>query len=386
MRILHCIPSTAGGGAERQLSYLLGGLTALGFDNHVAFTRRGENHPRFESSGAVLHEISVAGHHSPAWPLALHQLIRRSRPALVQTWLPQMDLVAGAVALWNRLPWILSERNSAASYPGTLKHRLRLHLGARATAVVANSATGLAYWKGHLGESTLQRIIPNALPLGEIRDSAPLSDAAAGASSGEKLILYAGRLHPSKNLDALLLALRELRDRIPFKAVVCGQGPYRTGVESAIARFGLEQHVTLKGYVSNTWSWMKRADVFVSPSFTEGQPNTVMEAMACRCPLVVSSIPEHREFLDGTSALLVDPNDSQLLAEAISRSLTSPAEATRRCEAAFARAAQWSVTAMAEHYSALYYELHERCAATSSAAANRSAKQSAAGQTEASTG
>ncbi len=56
---------------------------------------------------------------------------------------------------------------------------------------------------------------------------------------------------------------------------------------------------------ASVWALMKKASVFVSLSAYEGCPNTVMEAMACGCPIIVSDIPEHREILDEQSALFV---------------------------------------------------------------------------------
>jgi glycosyltransferase involved in cell wall biosynthesis len=99
---------------------------------------------------------------------------------------------------------------------------------------------------------------------------------------------------------------------------------------------------------------MKSAAVFVSVSYVEGQPNTVMEAMACGCPLVVSDIPMHRDLLDERSALLVDPRDPHAIADAIGACLDDPGAARTRADEARRRAAAFSVSAMAERYERLY--------------------------------
>ena len=83
----------------------------------------------------------------------------------------------------------------------------------------------------------------------------------------------------------------------------------RAAVEAAVAGLGLADRVRLVGFVPDAWAWMKRASVLVSPSLFEGHPNVVLEAAACGCPLVVSDIPAHREFLDGENAVLVDTGD-----------------------------------------------------------------------------
>ena len=76
MKVLHCITSMTGGGAERQLAYLVRGLVSSGVETHVALTRRGENYERLAGSGATVHEISLSNIYSPALLVALHRLIR----------------------------------------------------------------------------------------------------------------------------------------------------------------------------------------------------------------------------------------------------------------------------------------------------------------------
>ena len=105
---------------------------------------------------------------------------------------------------------------------------------------------------------------------------------------------------------------------------------------------------------------MKAADAFVSVSYLEGQPNAVMEAMACGCPLVVSDIPMHREFLDEETALLVDPDDADAIARAIEAVLSDPEAARRRSEKARELAAQWSISEMAQQYDRVYSECLKR--------------------------
>jgi glycosyltransferase involved in cell wall biosynthesis len=354
MRILHCIPSMAGGGAERQLTYLAAGLVQRGVHTHVALVRRGEHFQELERSGAKVHQLAASGNHSPALALIIHRLIQRLQPDVIQTWLTQMDIVAGIVARFNRVPWILSERNSAPSYARSWKNRLREWLGREASAVIANSQSGSDYWGKHLPSRVPRVVISNALPLDSIDETLPLHPATCGVGPGEKLVLYVGRLHFTKNLPTLLHALKRVTGELPIKAVLCGEGPERAALEQAIANLGLAGRVRLQGYVSDPWQWMKRADVFVSPSFVEGHPNTVMEAMACGVPLVVSDIPAHREFLDEHTARLIDPNAPDRFAQAILGALKSPEAARGRTVLARKRSQAWSVDTMTVQHLAAY--------------------------------
>ena len=132
----------AGGGAERQVTYLARELGRLGWDAHVAVVRRGPNWRRLEASGAVVHELQARGSYDPRLLGQLRRLVQAVKPDLIQTWLLQMEVLAGWTALSSRTPWIFSERSSAGAYPPTVKNVLRRHMAGRADAIVSNSAAG----------------------------------------------------------------------------------------------------------------------------------------------------------------------------------------------------------------------------------------------------
>ena len=65
MRILHLIPSFAGGGAERQLAYTAGALSDLAVDTHVGYVHGGPNLTFLEKKPVTMHQISAVGNHDP---------------------------------------------------------------------------------------------------------------------------------------------------------------------------------------------------------------------------------------------------------------------------------------------------------------------------------
>lgn len=361
MRLLHCIPTLGLGGAERQVVCLAEGLQASGQEVHLAVLRpEGPYEERLVRRGVALHRLHWASHHDPRILGQLFSLIRHLRPHVVQTWLPMMDVAGGLAALVTGTPWVLSERNSAPGYPPSFKNLVRRGLGERASAVVANSAAGLSYWSLGRCSGGERLVIANAIARAEIDAAAPADSDAVGLTSGRPLVVFAGRLERSKNLEQLVRATARplLRDRVSM--VVCGEGPQRGALEALRAELGVASVVHLLGRRDDVWGWMKRAAVFVSPSRFEGMPNAVVEAMTCGCPLVVSDIPAHREILDETSAVFVDPDDPVALTEGIVRLLDDPATAALLGAAARIRAAQWTVAGAVTSYLALYHRLAGR--------------------------
>ena len=341
----------AGGGAERQLTYLAAGLCAADIEVHVALAARGPNWSRLVASGARIHELSARGPHDPLLFVRLFTTIQSVDPDLVQVWLRQMDVLGGLAATALRKPLILTERASRAAYPPSVKHMLRRGVGRLADAIVSNSEQGERYWRG-AGSRPRRCVIRNAVPVDEIA-AAPGADRIAAADD-RRLVLFAGRMEPQKNLETLLPALLLALGEEEFDVWFCGEGTQQSLVREWIAANRLEPRAQLIGYTPELWSLMKRASALVSPAWFEGIPNVVLEAMACRCPLVVSDIPEHREILDEHTAVMVDPSSPVELAAALRRVLSDPDAARARADAAFARVERFRPAAMAGRYLDLY--------------------------------
>lgn len=336
-RVLHAISSMGGGGAERQLTYLARGLRESGWEVDVALLSGGTNLERLESSGARIHCIRAKGNYDPSILFRLGKLISQCAPSIVQTWLPQMDVACGLASWGSGVPWILTERSSALSYENGIKSLLRDFAAKRASAIVCNSRVGEAYWRARVNDDSRVVVIPNAIPLSEIDSTPPVRAEISGVPPGEKIVLYVGQLSSGKNVLTLVEALGRVFSRGPGMAILCGEGSARDALEERIGKLGMGARIRLAGFVDPVWGWMKRADVFAFPSLFEGQPNSVLEAMACGCRLVVSEIGAHREILDDQSAILVNPHDVVEIADAIERALSDPspthrAEARRRSE------------------------------------------------------
>jgi glycosyltransferase involved in cell wall biosynthesis len=148
-------------------------------------------------------------------------------------------------------------------------------------------------------------------------------------STGRFTVLAVGRLVAVKGHAVLLDAMAELRDRngLPVALHVVGDGPQRAALEDRADAIGVTDLVTFHGRVGQ--DAIKRhyavADAFCLPSFGEGVPVVLMEAMAMEVPVVASGVMGIPELVqDGKSGLLVPPGRPRALADALARLADSP--------------------------------------------------------------
>lgn len=348
------------GGAERQLGILAAAQVRAGEEVHIAHVHGGVYLPDVQRSGVTAHAIKASGNHDPMIVLGLARLFRRVKPDIVQTWLPQMDVFAGAAALLTSVPWVLLENSSAPAYVARLKDRwIRPAVGAHASAIVANSPDGLDYWSERGGPSALRAVIPNAIDFDRIHAATPA--AATGlAVDGGPYFLYAGRLSPEKNLPVLIRAFRRAYDETGVGAVICGEGPMRTELATLIAALDLEGKVVLAGVRQDVWGLMKGASALVSASLFEGQSNVVLEAAAAGVPLVLSDIKGNRDAADDVSALFFDPRSHEELAAALVAVIRDPRAAARRRDNARHAVESLSIERCVGSYRTLYEKLLAR--------------------------
>jgi glycosyltransferase involved in cell wall biosynthesis len=134
--------------------------------------------------------------------------------------------------------------------------------------------------------------------------------AAAGLGPEEPFVLFVGTLDPRKNLRTLLEASAAARPDAPHRLVVIGRNPY--GPDPDLAGQGVLHQTEMDDEMLA--GLMSAASLLALPTLAEGFGLPVLEAMACGCPAVASnttSLPE----VAGDAAVLVDPQDTDALAE-----------------------------------------------------------------------
>ena len=148
---------------------------------------------------------------------------------------------------------------------------------------------------------------------------------------GRRVIACVGRLIEAKGQGILLEAFARLRQTHPDVALLLvGDGPARGELESRVRTLGLAGQVVFAGNRRDIPAVLSATDVFVLPSFAEGIPLSLLEAMAAGVPVVATAVPGNTNVVahDGLGRL-VPPRDAAAIAAAVAGLLDTP-EAARR--------------------------------------------------------
>jgi glycosyltransferase involved in cell wall biosynthesis len=195
----------------------------------------------------------------------------------------------------------------------------------RADAVVCVSDFGRSQVLAHVEEEHWEKvhvvrcgIEPSAFTrrTGDAREQAATEPASLE-------VLCVARLVRLKGHAVLLRALARLRAAgVAARVTLVGDGPSRGALERLAAQLGVADAVTFAGAVGQDEiaAWYAAADVFCLPSFAEGLPVVLMEAMAMGLPVVASRITGVPELVEHErGGLLVTPGRSDELADALAR-------------------------------------------------------------------
>lgn len=183
------------------------------------------------------------------------------------------------------------------------------------------------------------------------------ADPAVDLPGGRPRITMVARLADGKGFDVLFEALERL-DATGYSVALVGDGPLADTLDENITASGLDDTVFRLGYRSDIPAVLAASDVFVLPSYREGTPRVITEAMAAGLPVVatnIAGIPE--QVTDGESGYLVEPGDAAAVATALEDLLAD--DDRREAFGAFAqdRVKQFSTESMVRDIDAVYRSL-----------------------------
>jgi glycosyltransferase involved in cell wall biosynthesis len=173
-----------------------------------------------------------------------------------------------------------------------------------------------------------------------VRNGVSIADFAPGVSEGSRirtqlgmdadefLLVCAARLSKVKGIDVLIEAIARVVDSgVPCKCVIVGEGPLRADLEQTANVLGLKGSVYFEGFQRDVRPYLHSASAFILTSHTEGLPLSVLEAMACGLPCIVTDVGGSAEAVrHNVSGLVISPASIDEAQKAIIYLATHPQE------------------------------------------------------------
>lgn len=370
VRVLYVIATLEVGGTETQLVQLLARLDRRKFEPTVCcLSERGPLAEVLQDLGVPVEVIGFRGFCIRRHPRRvlremrhLLRVVREVRPAIVHGFLFWAYLLGTFAARLARVPLVVTSRRSLGTFKEGIRSYLLLErIANRLTDLVVTNAEAIrqdAIRQEGLDAAKV-RVIYNGVDLTRF-DSVP-PYRPAGLPPG-RLVVTVANLNRFKAPGLLVLvdAAARVLDAAPaVRFVLVGDGPCREEVMARVAARGLTDRIHLVGARPDVPAILAACELKVLPSFSEGLPNAVLEAMAAGKPVVatrVGGIPE--AVVDGETGLLVAPGDPAALAAAILQVLADPVRAADMGRAGRRRvAASFGLDRMAREVEALYEAL-----------------------------
>ncbi|HWP35156.1 MAG TPA: glycosyltransferase [Thermodesulfobacteriota bacterium] len=372
MRICHVASGDLWAGAEVQIWTLLGFLRRQpGIELAAVFLNDRELARRAHQLGIEVTVLDETRLDAGTILRRLIRLFRRLRPDVVHTHRYKENVLGTlAAAAAGRPAMVRTVHGLVERYRGWARGKMaaywwldRLCMRAARQRVVAVSRAMEAELRRCLPGVAVCHI-PNGIdPAPYAADGAPVPRPPLPDAAGEPVLGTAGRLVPVKGIELFLHAVHDLsRQGVAVRGLVVGDGPLRPRLEGLARELGLGERVVFAGHVPDVRPYLAQMDLFVLPSFAEGLPMALLEAMAAGLPVVATDVGGVREVLEPADAgLLVPPGSAGALAAACLALVRDPARRAALGRAAARRVAEaFSIAVTGPRYLALYREAAAR--------------------------
>lgn len=195
------------------------------------------------------------------------------------------------------------------------------------------------------------RVVAN--PFLRPSEASATAQRADDRGEGPPTLLFVGRLIKEKGIFELLSAFAKITEKHECRLIIAGDGPNGPEVARRVNELGLQGRVTLAGFLAGKplIDTYRAADLFVFPSYREGFPTAITEALAAGLPVVTTRTRGMADHLvEERNALFVSPRDTEGLIVALERLLNDAELRERMSVANRAKVADFAPDAVARHY------------------------------------
>ena len=306
------------GGAQRQIIGLARCIQGLsGYDTRLLFYK---DKADFYKSQLDYFNIDYYYDRSSCLKIhgfiALRKQIKDYKPDLIISFLGESNLYACINRLFCKIPLIVSERNT--TIVPTYFDRIRFFLYRLADIIIPNSYSQCKYLC-----CKLPRMEHKIIPIINFVDTKVFYPIKKHNVNPIKNIIVTARVIPQKNVFNFIHAIKIVVDSGYTKFKIkwigsLGVKDYVKECANLIDILQLSDHFSFVGECNNMLMIYSKADIFCLPSFYEGTPNALCEAMSCGLPILCSDVCDNSRYVkDNINGFLFNPHDCQSMADSI---------------------------------------------------------------------
>ncbi len=337
MKILQVSYDLNMGGLQRVVLDLADGLNAIGHETHIVSLRgHGPLEQEIKERGLPLWIMPWPKNGLDRWLfLKLFRLMRNESFDVVHTHNTQAFIDGGLAAAMARVE-VRVHTDHARPFPDKLRYRVLEHM----LAVTYDKVVGVSlptaenlFRHERISRKKLT-VIENGINGAWYRQKSREDD---GTDAGielrkrygiepDRLVFGLGvRLEKQKGIEFLLRAMPQIRERHPHALlVIAGAGSQEIPLRTLAESMGVSGSVRFLGPLTQLREFYPMLDVYVLPSLWEGLPLCLLEAMSVGLPIIATSVGGVGRLLtDHRNALLVQPSDSEALAQAVNSLLSN---------------------------------------------------------------
>lgn len=319
-KIICLIDSLGAGGAQRQMVGLATFLKECGYEVIVAVYHRNDFYAEDLCKAGVLYQVIEKAERIVTRLFFIAQYIRKKAPDVVISFLDTPNICTCFANFFNNhFRLIVSERNTTQQT--SWREKIRFNLFRKTDVIVPNAYSQADYIKRNFPFlSSKVVVVPNFV---DLRHFSP----AYHHRSAIPEIIVVATIWKSKNTKGFIDAVEMLtREKIKFHVKWYGKDlaniEYFNECQKKIKEKRLEQYISLLDKTNNISDCFREADYFCLPSFYEGTPNALCEAMASGLPILCSNVCDNPRYVEeGVNGFMFNPNDVSDMAKTIRKML-----------------------------------------------------------------
>ncbi|MDB9235812.1 glycosyltransferase family 4 protein [Halorubrum ezzemoulense] len=366
-RVLHLITRFLGGGAETTTINALDALRTSSREYDLRLGT-GESHDpdrlaRLEEDGIDTVVFKSIRHYNPFTAavavISVARYLQREQIDILHTHSTEAGIIGRFASRLVNVPVVIHEIHGDPITPdrNRMLNAVICWLERAATTEDTNfidksNNIKQTFLERGIGTPSQYTTIYHGVKLERFRTANPIHDCDV------PVVLFVGRLSEGKGLSDLLTAVSRIKNKTQFRLLIAGDGPLSGEIETQAESLEIDDIVELLGYREDIPALMASADILALPSYREGTPRVITEALAAGTPVIstaIAGIPD--QVSDGETGFLIEPGEIDVLTDRIQKLLTNVELRREMGKQAVKSVAKFSEKEAQERYRDLYTDI-----------------------------